>query len=100
LNVLAPGELEHHVQTHSEGYPLRAVITLIGWTAWSFVNMRSTAGTCSRRSRISLTCHAGARCVLLSFMLMPALGAFSRYNDRRLTNMPENIANISRSFFQ
>jgi len=99
IEAVLAHELGHHVHRHiPKGIALQTVITLIGfWAAnWALqyaVHRWHMFETLSDFANLPLLALIF---VLLSFVLMPALNAFSRYNERQADRYAfENIANIS-----
>jgi len=99
IEAILAHELGHHVHRHiPKGIALQTVITLIGfWAAnWALqyaVHRWHMFETLSDFANLPLLALIF---VLLSFVLMPALNAFSRYNERQADRYAfENIANIS-----
>src|ERR1700757_803883 len=99
IEAVLAHELGHHVHRHiPKGIALQTVITLIGfWSAnWALqyaVHRWHMFETISDFANLPLLALIF---VLLSFVLMPALNAFSRYNERQADRYAfENIANIS-----
>jgi len=99
IEAVLAHELGHHVHRHiPKGIALQTVITLIGfWAAnWALqyaVHRWHMFETLSDFANLPLLALIF---VLLYFVLMPALNAFSRYNERQADRYAfENIANIS-----
>jgi STE24 endopeptidase len=99
IEAVLAHELGHHVHRHiPKGIALQTVITLIGfWAAnWALqyaVHRWHMFETLSDFANLPLLALIF---VLLSFVLMPALNAFSRYNERQADRYAfENIANIA-----
>jgi Zn-dependent protease with chaperone function len=99
IEAVLAHELGHHVHRHiPKGIALQTVITLLGfWAAnWALqyaVHRWHMFETLSDFANLPLLALIF---VLLSFVLMPALNAFSRYNERQADRYAfENIANIS-----
>ena len=99
IEAVLAHELGHHVHNHIlKGIGIQAAVTFFGfWTAnWALqysLDRWHIFETLSDFANLPLIVLIF---VLLSFLLMPALNAFSRFNERQADRYAfENIANIS-----
>ena len=100
IEAVLAHELGHHVHKHIlKGIAMQAAVTFVGfWAANSVLHYSLDHGFIPNVERLSDFANLPLivlTFVVLSFLLMPAMNAFSRYNEREADRYAfENIATV------